>query len=280
MLRNTRRKIVNHIVFSVTLVCTLGVVGVLLFILGYLFWNGGRYVNWDFFTKLPVPVGELGGGMANAIVGTGKVLLVACLIGLPVGFLGGVYLSEFGRKTFPFVVRYVTDLLNGVPSIIIGIFAYTVVVLRERHFSAWAGGFALGIMMIPIALRSTEEFLRQVPMSLREGALALGATRSRMILTVVVPAAIRGLVSGVMLDLARVAGETAPLLFTSFGNRFWSDGLDKPIATLPVMIFTYAIGPYEDWHRQAWAAGFVLLVMVLLFNITARLFLSWRGVAH
>ena len=280
MLRNTRRKIVNHIVFSVTLVCTLGVVGVLLFILGYLFWNGGRYVNWDFFTKLPVPVGELGGGMANAIVGTGKVLLVACLIGLPVGFLGGVYLSEFGRKTFPFVVRYVTDLLNGVPSIIIGIFAYTVVVLRERHFSAWAGGFALGIMMIPIALRSTEEFLRQVPMSLREGALALGATRSRMILTVVVPAAIRGLVSGMMLDLARVAGETAPLLFTSFGNRFWSDGLDKPMATLPVMIFTYAIGPYEDWHRQAWAAGFVLLVMVLLFNITARLFLSWRGVAH
>jgi phosphate transport system permease protein len=280
MLRNTRRKIVNHVVFSVTLVCTLGVISILLFILGYLFVNGGRYVNWDFFTKLPAPVGELGGGMANAIVGTGKVLLLACLIGLPIGFLGGVYLSEFGHKTFPFVVRYVTDLLNGVPSIIIGIFAYTVVVLHDRHFSAWAGGFALGIMMIPIALRSTEEFLRQVPMSLREAALALGATRSRMILTVVVPAAIRGLVSGMMLDLARVAGETAPLLFTAFGNRFWSDGFDKPIATLPVMIFTYAIGPYEDWHRQAWAAGFVLLVMVLLFNITARLFMSWRGVAH
>jgi phosphate transport system permease protein len=278
--RDRRRKIVNHVVFSVTLLCTLGVIGILLFILGYLFVNGGRYVNWDFFTKLPVPVGELGGGMANAIVGSGKVLLVASAIGLPIGFLGGIYLSEFGRKTFPFIVRYVTDLLNGVPSIIIGIFAYTVVVLHYHHFSAWAGGFALGIMMIPIALRSTEEFLRQVPMSLREGALALGATRSRMIMTVVVPAAIRGLVSGMMLDLARVAGETAPLLFTAFGNRFWSDGLDKPIATLPVMIFTYAIGPYEDWHRQAWAAGFVLLVLVLLFNLTARLFMSWRRTSH
>lgn len=278
--RDRRRKIVNTTVFSVTLLCTLGVIGILLFILGYLFVNGGRYVNWDFFTKLPVPVGELGGGMANAIVGSGKVLLIASAIGLPIGFLGGIYLSEFGRKTFPFVVRYVTDLLNGVPSIIIGIFAYTVVVLRYHHFSAWAGGFALGIMMIPIALRSTEEFLRQVPMSLREGALALGATRSRMILTVVVPAAVRGLVSGMMLDLARVAGETAPLLFTAFGNRFWSDGLDKPIATLPVMIFNYAIGPYEDWHRQAWAAGFVLLVLVLLFNLTARLFMSWRRTSH
>jgi phosphate transport system permease protein len=271
-----RRKLVNKLMFTITLACTIGVISILFFILGYLFWNGGRYVNWSFFTHLPAPVGEADGGMANAIVGSITLLLLASAIGLPIGFLGGVYLAEFGKKTFPFVVRYVTDLLNGVPSIIIGIFAYTVIVLKVRHFSAWAGGFALGIMMIPIALRSTEEFLRQVPMSLREAALALGATRSRMILTVVVPAAIRGLVSGMMLDLARVAGETAPLLFTSFGNRFWSHGLNEPTASLPVMIFTYAIGPYDDWHRQAWAAGFVLLAMVFMFNVTARLLMFWR----
>jgi phosphate transport system permease protein len=266
----------NAVMFSMTLMCALGVVGVLFFIFGYLFWNGGRYVNWDFFTRLPAPVGESGGGMANAIIGSAKLLLLATLVGAPIGFLGGIYLAEFGGKTFPFFVRYVTDLLNGVPSIVIGIFAYAVVVLRVRHFSAWAGGFALGIMMIPIALRSTEEFLRQVPTSLREGALALGATRWQMILTVVVPAAMRGILSGMMLDIARVAGETAPLLFTSFGNRFWSEGFDKPTASLPVMIFTYAIGPYDDWHRQAWAAGFVLLAMVFMFNITSRLLISWR----
>jgi phosphate transport system permease protein len=271
-----RRRMTNAVMFSMTLICAISVIGVLFFILGYLFWNGGRYLNWDFFTKLPAPVGESGGGMAKAIVGSAKLLLLATLIGAPIGLLGGIYLAEFGGRTFPFVVRYVADLLNGVPSIIVGIFAYTVVVLKVRHFSAWAGGFALGIMMIPIALRSTEEFLRQVPRNLREGALALGATRSQMILTVVVPAAMRGILSGLMLDIARVAGETAPLLFTSFGNRFWSEGFNKPTASLPVMIFTYAIGPYEDWHRQAWAAGFVLLAMVLMFNITSRLLMSWR----
>lgn len=271
-----QRRVTNAVMFSMTLMCALAVISVLFFILGYLFWNGGRYLNWDFFTKLPAPVGETGGGMANAIIGSAKLLLLATLIGAPIGLLGGIYLAEFGGKTFPFIVRYVTDLLNGVPSIVVGIFAYTVVVLKVRHFSAWAGGVALGIMMIPIALRSTEEFLRQVPVHLREGALALGATRWQMILTVVVPAAMRGILSGLMLDIARVAGETAPLLFTSFGNRFWSDGFDKPTASLPVMIFTYAIGPYDDWHRQAWAAGFVLLAMVLMFNITSRLLMSWR----
>jgi phosphate transport system permease protein len=266
----------SAVMFAMTGICTVVVIGALFFILGYLFWKGGRYVNWDFFTKLPAPVGEAGGGMANAIIGSAKLLLLATLIGMPIGFLGGVYLAEYGGKTFPFMVRYVTDLLNGVPSIVIGIFAYTVVVLKVRHFSAWAGGFALGIMMIPIALRSTEEFLRQVPNGLREAALALGAARWQMILTVVVPAALRGIVAGMMLDVARVAGETAPLLFTSFGNRFWSEGFDKPTASLPVMIFNYAIGPYEDWHRQAWAAGFVLLAMVFMFNVTARLLVSWR----
>ena len=274
-----RRKIVNAVMLSLTGVCTFVIVGILFVILGYLFWNGARYLNLDFFTKLPTPVGENGGGMANAIVGSGKLLLLATLIGVPIGFLGGVYLAEFGRGVFPSLVRYTTDLLNGVPSIVIGIFAYTMVVQRMHHFSALAGGLALGVMMIPIALRTTEEFLRSVPQSLREGAMALGASKSRTIATVVVPAAIQGILSGMMLDLARVAGETAPLLFTSFSNRFWSPGWNQPIAALPVMIYTYAIAPYEDWHRQAWAAGFVLLSLVLIVNIAARIILA-RSSAH
>jgi phosphate transport system permease protein len=228
----------------------------------------------SFFTNLPTPVGEVGGGMANAIVGSGKVLLLATLIGIPIGFLGGVYLSEYSQKTIAFVIRYTTDLLNGVPSIVVGIVVYALVVSRMGHFSTLAGGIALGIMMIPISVRSTEEFLIAVPQSLREAALALGAPKWKSIVTVVIPAAMRGIISGTMLDLARVAGETAPLLFTALGNQFWSPGWNQPTATLPVMIYTYAIAPYDDWHRQAWAAGFVLLSLVLLINITARLALS------
>lgn len=272
-----RRKTVNAVMLSLTGLCALVAVGTLLFILGYLFYNGGASLNWDFFTKLPTPVGENGGGMANAIVGSAKVLLLATLIGVPIGFLGGVYLAEFGGTKFPFVVRYMTDLLNGVPSIVIGIFAFTLIVLPQKHFSTLAGGMALGLMMIPISLRSTEEFLRAVPVSMREGAMALGATKTRAIVTVIVPAAMQGIVTGIMLNLARVAGETAPLLFTSFGNRFWSPGWSQPTATLPVMIFTYAIAPYEDWHRQAWSAGFVLLILVLSVNVIARLALSRGG---
>ena len=266
-----KNRIVNVVMFSLTGLCTLVIIALLVRILAYLVISGGRYLSIDFFTKLPKPVGETGGGMANAIVGSVKLLLLASTIGLPIGFLGGVYLAEFGGKTFPFIVRYTTDLLNGVPSIVIGIFAYTLIVLPMRHFSTFSGGVALGIMMIPIALRTTEELLRSVPMSLREGALALGASKATAIITVVIPAALRGIISGVMLDLARVAGETAPLLFTSFSNRFWSPGWNSPTASLPVMIFTYAIAPYDDWHRQAWAAGFVLLMLVLLTNIIARL---------
>jgi phosphate transport system permease protein len=272
--RSVWRKSVNAVMFSLTGICALAVVSVLVFILGYLVWNGGRAINWDFFTKLPTPVGETGGGMANAIVGSAKLLLLAALVGVPVGFIGGVYLAEFGGKTFSFLVRYTTDLLNGVPSIVMGIFAYTMIVLPLKHFSTLAGGLALGVMMIPIAVRSTEEFLRAVPQSLREGALALGASRWKAVATVVIPAAFRGILTGIMLALARVAGETAPLLFTSFNNRFWSHGWDQPTASLPVMIFTYAIAPYDDWHRQAWAAGLVLLGLVLLANITARVVLG------
>jgi len=272
--RTVWRKSVNAVMFSLTGLCTLLTVCILFFILGYLVWHGGRAINWDFFTKLPKPVGETGGGMANAIVGSAKLLLLATLTGVPIGFMGGVYLAEFGGKTFSFLVRYTTDLLNGVPSIVMGIFAYTMVVLPMKHFSTLAGGLALGVMMIPIAVRSTEEFLRTVPVTLREGALALGASKWKAIATVVIPAAFRGILTGIVLDLARVAGETAPLLFTAFNNRFWSPGWDQPTASLPVMIFTYAIAPYEDWHRQAWAAGLVLLGLVLLTNITARVVLA------
>lgn len=275
--RTRWRKALNVVMLSLTGACAVFTVSVLIFILAYLVWNGGSSVSWNFFTKLPAPVGETGGGLANAIVGSAKLLLVASAIGVPIGLLGGVYLAEFGGKAFPFVIRYTTDLLNGVPSIVIGIFAYALVVLPMHHFSTLAGGFALGVMMIPIAVRSTEEFLRSVPRSLREGAMALGASKWRTVASVVMPAAIDGILTGLMLDLARVAGETAPLLFTAFNNRYWSPGWDQPISSLPVMIYTYAISPYDDWHRQAWAAGLVLLGLVLVANIGARILLARRA---
>jgi phosphate transport system permease protein len=273
-------KFVNFAMFSLTALCTLLAMSVLFFILSYLFWHGLHALNWEFFTQLPKPVGESGGGMANAIIGSGKVLLLASAVGLPIGFLAGVFLSEFGGGGIAFVVRYTTDLLNGVPSIVMGIFAYTLIVLPMRHFSALAGGIALGVMMIPIAVRTTEDFLHAVPISLREGAVALGASKWKAIATVVVPAALPGIITGAMLGLARVAGETAPLLFTSFNNRYWAKGWDQPTATLPVMIFTYAISPYDDWHQQAWSAGFVLLMLVLLVNIAARFVLSKGRALH
>ncbi len=275
---STRRKIVNYVMLSISGLCTLLVISVLFFILGYLLYHGGKSLSLNFFTKLPQPAGMTGGGMANAIVGSGKVLLLATLIGVPIGFLSGVYLAEYSNRTFAFIVRYTVDLLNGVPSIVIGIVAYALVVLPMKHYSTLAGGIALGIMMIPIAVRTTEEFLRAVPNALREGAMALGTTKATTIFTVVVPAAISGLTSGMMLNLARVAGETAPLLFTALGNMFWSRGWDHPTATLPVMIYNYAIAPEQDLHEQAWAAGFVLLTLVLVINVTARLIIA-RGPA-
>ena len=271
------RKFVSGFMLTLTGVCATVAVCVLFFILGYLVYHGGSSINWNFFTKLPAPVGEIGGGMANAIVGSAKLLLLASLLGVPIGFFGGVYLAEFSNSSIAFVVRYAADLLNGVPSIVIGIFAYALVVLPFKHFSTLAGAFALGVMMIPITLRSTEEFLHAVPRALREGSMALGASRWRTIMSVVVPAAYRGIMTAILLALARVAGETAPLLFTAFGNRYWSPGVSQPTASLPVMIFTYAISPYDDWHRQAWAAGLVLLALILIVNIFARAIVSRGG---
>lgn len=272
------RKFVSTFMLSMTGVCALVAVSALFLILGYLVVHGGASVNWSFFTRLPAPVGETGGGMANAIVGSAKLLLLAVVIGVPIGFLGAIYLAEFSGSTTAFVVRYAADLLNGVPSIVIGILAYSVAVLPFKHFSTFAGGFALGIMMIPITLRSTEEFLRSVPNALREGAMALGASKWKAIATVIVPSAYRGILTAVLLAFARVAGETAPLLFTALGNQFWSPGWSQPTASLPVQIYNYAISPYEDWHRQAWAAGLVLLGLILIVNIVARGILA-RGIS-
>jgi phosphate transport system permease protein len=276
-LRRLRRRATNVVMFGLTAACTVLSVSVLFFVLSYLVVKGSAAINWAFFTELPRPVGEAGGGMANAIVGSATMLLVAALVGLPVGFGAGVYLAEFARPSIARIIRYAADLLNGVPSIVVGIFVYTLVVLPFKQFSGLAGGLALGIIMIPLMTRSTEEFLRAVPRSLRDASLALGAPKWVTIARVVLPAALRGIVTAAMLGLARVAGETAPLLFTALNNRFWSRSLADPTASLPVMIYTYAISPYEDWQRQAWAAGLVLLVLVLAATILARLLIGRRA---
>jgi phosphate transport system permease protein len=267
---------VNVVMLGTTAVFTVLAVSVLFFVLGYLVVKGGRSLNVAFFTALPKPVGERGGGMANALVGSLKMLGIAAVTGLPMGLLAGLYLSEFSGRAMAHAVRYAADLLNGMPSIVIGIFIYTLVVLPMKQFSTLAGGVALGVMMIPIMTRSTEEFLLAVPRSLREASLALGASRTATIVRVVLPAASRGIVTAAMLGLARVAGETAPLLFTALGNAYWSPGILEPSASLPVMIFTYATSPYDDWHRQAWAAGLVLLTLVLVANVGARTLVGGR----
>ncbi len=272
------RKFVSNFMLTMTGLCALVAVSVLFFILGSLVYHGGTSINWNFFTKLPAPVGETGGGMANAIVGSAKLLALATLFGVPIGFLGAIYLAEFSGHKIAFVVRYAADLLNGAPSIVIGIFAFSIAVHPFKHFSTLAGGFALGVMMIPITLRSTEQFLLDVPRTLREGAMALGASKWKTIQTVIVPAAYRGILTAILLAFARVAGETAPLIFTALGNSYWSHGLNEPTASLPVMIWNYAISAYDDWHRQAWAAGLVLLALILVINIVARAILS-RGIS-
>jgi phosphate transport system permease protein len=272
------RKAVNNVMLGMTGIFTVLTIATLFVILGYLLYNGGKSLDWDFFTKLPLAPGETGGGMANAIKGSAEIIGLAALIGIPVGFLAGVYLSEYEGRVFASLVRYVADLLNGVPSIVIGIVAWTLVVVPTKSFSTLAGAIALAIMLIPIVTRQTEQFLREVPNSLREASLALGAHKWKMIATVVVPAGSKGILTGMILGIARVSGETAPLLFTAFNNQFWNQSLLQPTASLPVQIYIRATSPYDDWHRQAWAAGLVLIGLVLLANILARLVLA-RGIS-
>jgi phosphate transport system permease protein len=255
---------------SLTAASAVVVIVPLLLILGFLVVQGATAVNLEFFTHLPKPVGEPGGGAANGIVGTLILLGLASAFGLPIGILGGVYLAESSDRRLPWLVRFLADLLNGVPSIVVGIFAYTIVVLPMRHFSALAGGVALAVIMLPIVLRTTEEMIRLVPTSLREAALALGLPEWKVVLRVVLPTARAGIVTGAMVAVARVAGETAPLLFTAFGNQFWHQSLLQPIAALPLQIFAYAIAPYDDWHRQAWAGALVLIALVFLVSLAAR----------
>jgi phosphate transport system permease protein len=262
---------------TATAVCTVLTISILFVILGCLLYNGAQSLNWNFFTQLPLPPGEVGGGLANAIVGSLQIVGVAALIGIPIGFFAGIYLAEYDDKKFASVVRYVADLLNGVPSIVVGILAWTLVVLPMRTQSGLAGSIALSVMLIPIVTRQTEQFLREVPLSLREGALALGASKWKMIATVVVPAGSTGILTGMILGVARISGESAPLLFTALNNQYWG-GLKEPTASLPVMIYKLAIAPYEDWNRQAWAAGLVLITLVLVANIAARLILA-KGVS-
>jgi phosphate transport system permease protein len=254
----------------VCLLCTVLVLTPLALVLAFLAQTGLSALNWDFFTKLPGAAGEPGGGMANAITGTLTLIGLAGCLGIPIGVLGGTFLSEYPQTQMSRITRFAADVMNGIPSIVMGLFAYVLVVLPLRHFSALAGGIALGVMLIPTVMRTTEEIVRLVPQSVREAALALGIPQWKTTLRVVLPTAMAGIVTGIMVALARIAGETAPLLFTAFGNRFWNRSILQPIAALPLQIFAYAISPFDDWHRQAWAGALVLVAIVLLVNVIAR----------
>ena len=265
-----RRKFINALMQCLTCFCALLVVVPLCLVFYHVLKSGLGAVNWAFFTQLPKPVGETGGGMANAVVGTFELLGLAALIGVPIGVLGGIYLSEYGTVRMNWAIRFGADVLNGVPSIIWGMVVWALVVVPTKSFSAWAGGIVLGMIMIPLIMRTTEEVLRLVPNGYREAAMALGIAQWRAVLQIVARTALKGIVTGVLLALARVAGETAPLLFTAFGNRYWSHHLSDPIAALPLQIFSYAISPYEDWHKQAWAGALVLLLFVAIVNVSVR----------
>ena len=275
--RHTWRRIKSGLASAVALGSAVLVIAPLALVFWHLLKNGASSVNFDFFTKLPKPVGELGGGMANAITGTFQLLALASAIGIPIGVLGGVYLAEYGSARGNAMLRFIADVLNGVPSITWGVVVYGLVVLPFKGFSAYAGGLALGLMMIPLIMRTTEEVLLLVPNGYREAALALGISRWRTIVNVVMKTASKGIVTAILLALARVAGETAPLLFTAFGNRFWNHSLHEPIAALPLQVFTYAISPYDDWHRQAWAGALVLLGGIFFINILVRFFTRERA---
>ncbi|HXF82687.1 MAG TPA: phosphate ABC transporter permease PstA [bacterium] len=253
-----------------TFLCTIAVLIPLFLVLGFLVRTGASALNWDFFTKIPGAAGEPGGGMANAIAGTLLLIGLAALVGIPVGVLGGTFLAEYPHARLSQLARFTADVMNGIPSIVIGLFAYVLIVLPMRHFSALSGGVALGVMLIPTVMRTTEEIIRLVPQSVREAALALGIPTWKTTVRVVIPTAAAGIVTGIMVGLARVAGETAPLLFTAFGNRFWNWNILKPVAALPLQIFAYAISPFDDWHRQAWAGALVLVTIVLIVSVAAR----------
>ena len=270
MTRTRRRKLLSSLFVAFCGSAVVVALTPLAFVLFFVVSQGARAVNLEFFTHMPTPVGEAGGGMANAIVGTLILTSLAAMMAVPIGVISGVYMSEYAGTRFAALVRFAADTLNGVPSIVIGLFAYAVVVVPFKQFSALAGGFALGTMMIPIIARTTEELLLLVPGSMREGALALGATRARAVFSVVLPAALPGIMTGIVLALARIAGETAPLLFTAFNNRFFNIRLTQPISSLTVQVFTYATGPYEDWHRQAWAGALVLVTIVFACSLAAR----------
>jgi phosphate transport system permease protein len=263
------RKSISALMTTTTGVCTFVAVGILLVILSHIAWQGVGSLNFQFLVDSPRPVGE-GGGIGNAILGSLVLLLLSSAFGLPLGIAVGIYLSEIGKGRLATTVRFIVDTLVGIPSIVTGVFIYAIVVLPMKHFSAFAGGVALALIMVPIVARTTEEMLKLVPHSLREGALALGAPQWRVILGVVVPAAASGIATGAMLAIARVSGETAPLLFTAFGSRFFSYDLNQPIASLTVQIYNYAISPYDEWHAQAWAATLVLMTLILGINIMVR----------
>lgn len=264
------RKTINVVMFTLTGVCVLIALLPLVLIFFHTLSLGISAFNLDFFTKLPKPVGESGGGLANAIVGTLILVGLGSCLSLPIGILTGIYLSEYGNSWLGHSVRFMADVLNGVPSIVTGVVAYTLVVIPLKHFSAYAGGVALGILMIPTITRTTEEMLKTVPQTLREAALALGIARWRTSLQIIFRTALGGIMTGILLAIARAAGETAPLLFTALNNRFWNTALDQPIASLTVFIYNYAVSPFEDWIAQAWAGSLVLMILILLLSLTVR----------
>jgi phosphate transport system permease protein len=275
--RQTWRKSVNVVMLSLTGLASLLVVIPLLWILGYVIREGLPAINIQFFTELPTPVGVPGGGIVNALVGSLMTVGLGLLIAAPIGILGGIFSAVYPNSPLGLLVRFSTDVISGIPSIVMGIFAYTLIVLPQKHFSAFSGGVVLSFIMLPIIIRTTEEMIRLVPNSLREGSLALGAAEWKTSFSVILPAALNGVITGVMLAIARAAGEAAPMLFTAFGNPFMNADYNQPVATLPHMIFIYAISPYEDWHAKAWATALVLITLVLLLNILARLLVWWRA---
>ena len=268
---HARRKFTSRAMGVLMLLSTLAVMAPLFLVLYFLIHEGASAIDWHFFTQLPKPTGEVGGGMANAIVGSLILLAMAAVIGVPLGVLGGIYLAEYGTARANYWIRFSADVLNGIPSIVWGMVVYALLVVPFKTFSAYAGGVALGLMMIPLVIRTTEEMLLLVPQGYREAALALGIARWKMIIVIVVRAALKGIITGILVALARVAGETAPLLFTALGNNFWNHNLAEPIAAVPLQIFSYAISPYDDWHRQAWAGALVLLAIILILNVSVRI---------